>query len=518
MKTIQADHKESFQHSYGDSSLNRFSARKSDQQKCHPVVLLQRKLGNQFVQRWLQQHSIRQQFTMSSSKETFDQDVNHFAVPIKKIRKPEVQRTCAPCATGGPLCSKCRGEKDFYTPHSFNTFDAKNDAIPHAVWSRGSYNPKGLSRNFLVSRGLRSGIHQNGKERFHEKIQRFGSKEHQSLGNLATGNATVNVGGESGRARFELFHGDVIALSGDYFEAEELMQLAAVPGRRGTRVGTRDEIIWALHKIDSQDQRFQPGGSWANFIFSDPVKDAVAERYGRLAAANTSHFVAPRGRDASGRPLPNPASEGSVGRSYRGLHQSAIRSAYQAGLAHQNQSHSLAIEAAAQHFLTDAFASGHLRTPIGLIREYWGNRYPLFWFNLRHKMALDTAIRLNAQTTNLTTIVGTVQAMYEAISATIESMADKLPAVTLGDLLGKVFHDFDNRVGLAISGGRVYGDSHLDNSSPRNLTRQLATRAIQARESGYRAGVYFRTTGTESDRFCAFCRGSKGFGNDKWYV
>ena len=87
-------------------------------------------------------------------------------------------------------------------------------------------------------------------------IQRFSSQEHRSLGDTATGGALVNVGGETPASRFELSHGDVIALSGDYFPAAELMRLGAIPGDRGGKVGTRDEIIWALKLIDAADARF----------------------------------------------------------------------------------------------------------------------------------------------------------------------------------------------------------------------------------------------------------------------
>ncbi|HEX3760588.1 MAG TPA: DUF4157 domain-containing protein [Kofleriaceae bacterium] len=321
-------------------------------------------------------------------------------------------------------------------------------------------------------------------------IQCFGSQEHQSLGDTATGSASYDVGGGPGDA-FQLTHGDIVALSGDYFLAgpgtssaggrgqqDDLFYLAGRPGNRGQAAGTRDEVIWTLKLIRGNDARFAQGGAWAGFVFSDAVKAAVNERYQRLAAANTTHFAAPRGRDAAGQP--NPSPEGSAGSSYRGTHEAALRMAFQAGQRHEPVDRAMAMEAAAQHYLTDAFSAGHLRTPIGDLREYWGGKYPLFWYNLRHKMALDTAIRLNDQSTNLTTILGTVNQMYNAISQQIEAMASSLPAVTLGDLLSKVFHDRDNVEGLDVQGGgRVYGDDNLDNPDPRNQTRALAQGAIR---------------------------------------
>ncbi len=327
-------------------------------------------------------------------------------------------------------------------------------------------------------------------KRADQPIQCFGSQEHQSLGDTATGTASYEVGGAAGD-QFQLTHGDIIALNGDYFLAgpgtttaggrganDDLFDLSARPGNRGQAIGTRDEIVWALKLIRGNDARFAQGGAWAAFVFSDAVKEAVKERYQRLAAANTTHFAAPRGRDASGQP--NPSPEGSAGSSYRSTHEAALRIAFLAGQRREAIDRGMAMEAAAQHYLTDAFSAGHLRTPIGDLREYWSQKYPLFWYNVRHKIALDTAVRLNAQTTNPTTIIGTVNQMYEVISQTVETMAASLPPITLGDLLSKIFHDRDNEQGLDIQGGgRVYGDGNLDNPDPRNQTRGLAQAAIR---------------------------------------
>ncbi|MDQ4089650.1 MAG: hypothetical protein M3163_05010, partial [Actinomycetota bacterium] len=49
---------------------------------------------------------------------------------------------------------------------------------------------------------------------------------------------------------------------------------------------------------------------------------------------------------------------------------------------------------AAQHYLTDAFAAGHLRTPVAAVRRYWKHRYPHFWDQLQRRVAADTAATL----------------------------------------------------------------------------------------------------------------------------
>lgn len=362
-----------------------------------------------------------------------------------------------------------------------------------------------------------------------QPIQCFGSQEHQSLGDNATNNASYAVGGAANGA-FQLTHGDLVALNGDYFLAgpgtnaaggrgqqDDLFHLAERPGNRGQAPGTCDEVIWVLKMIRGNDARFAQGGPWASFVFSDAVKAAVNERYQRLAAANTTHFAAPRGRDGSGQP--NASPEGSAGGSYRSTHETALRMAFQAGQRHEAIDRALAMEAAGQHYLTDAFSAGHLRTPVGSLREHWGQRYPLFWYNLRHKMALDTAVRMNDQSENPTTWLGTVNQMYEAISQQIEGMAASLPAVTLGDLLSKVFHDHDNAQGLEVQGGgRVYGDDNLDNPDPRNQTRALAQGAIRDGNADVQAA--YRLGGQAAggqvvpdEQICAQVRAATNTGN-----
>src|SRR5437763_1048932 len=195
----------------------------------------------------------------------------------------------------------------------------------------------------------------------------------------------VNVGGESPAEAFWLTFGDVVAVSGDYFRpgAGGLFTVARVDGRSGTRVGTRDELIAAL-KVASIDEgggdaRFEPGGEFGHFDFSpradhSDVERAVRDRYLALAAVNDDHFVAPGRSDA-----PTGSGFPSAPAAYRHLHQAALDEAWTLGARGGDLSQAMAREAAAQHYLTDAFASGHLRTPVAAIRRYWKGRYPGFW-------------------------------------------------------------------------------------------------------------------------------------------
>ena len=122
-------------------------------------------------------------------------------------------------------------------------------------------------------------------------VQRFESEEHQHLGDVATGSRTYNLADpvKNPGDKFELTHGDILALSGDVFPPDELFRLAAIPGDHGKLVGTRDEVIWGLRDpgiwemrsgktgagpyTGKNDPRFEQGGIWENLRFCGRCKE-----------------------------------------------------------------------------------------------------------------------------------------------------------------------------------------------------------------------------------------------------
>lgn len=99
----------------------------------------------------------------------------------------------------------------------------------------------------------------------------------------------------------------------------------------------------------------------------------------------------------------------------------------------------MAREAAAQHYLTDAFAAGHLRTPVAAMRELWQVRYPTFWEGLRHKAASDTIAALRELAAPLRLVPR--RTLDGRTQAAVEARTRAYPRISLGDLLAKVFHD-----------------------------------------------------------------------------
>jgi hypothetical protein len=324
--------------------------------------------------------------------------------------------------------------------------------------------------------------------------------EHRAVGDAASGGALVNLGGTSAQEQFWLSFGDVMALSGDYFRPgpsvssrddshadagdhiATLFSLARVPGERGARPGSRDEIICALQvmTVDEAfvDPRFERGGAWADLSLGrhGPRRDVerrVRDRYLILAATNDDHFVLPGGvtHDAPAGAQPF----GSAPAAYRRLHEAALEEACRLGRSGGDVSQALAREAAAQHFLTDAFTAGHMRTPVAQIRRFWRARYPAFWQDLQRRVAADTAATLREVAWAIRLLPE--RFLHDTTLAAVRSRTEPYPPLSVGDFLARLFHDWDNTHGLTIDGGDVvFGDGHVHEGA----TRRLAVAAARA--------------------------------------
>ena len=311
--------------------------------------------------------------------------------------------------------------------------------------------------------------------------------EHRAIGDAATDRALVNVGGDSPDEQLWLTFGDVVALSGDFFPpggpadpgGSSLFAVGRRPGLHGTRVGTSDEILCALRvmSVDESfvDRRFEEGGQFAGLAFTvgnhrSELERRVRDRYLALAAVNDDHFVSPGRSDAR-----TGSGYRSARAAYRHLHQVALDEASALGRSGGDLTRAMAREAAALHYLTDAFASGHLRTPVAAIRRHWRERYPGFWQHLQTKVAADTAGALREL--NPAFRIVPAGALHRRTESELRSRTKDYPELSVGDLVARCFHDWDNTHGLRVGGGHVvFGDGRVDAGS----TTQLAGAAVRA--------------------------------------
>jgi len=287
-------------------------------------------------------------------------------------------------------------------------------------------------------------------------VQRWGAKEHELLGGKGSGHRDVELA-----PGYRLTFGEVVALGGDHFESIDQMRTFAANTKGGP--GSRAEIEYALHwKLD------KPGRTW-----DDKAKVAQENRYYDLAGANRSHFLNPESGDAEKDPSVRAGSVSdyldpkytkapqNASQAYRMNHVHALREAVDAAHRRGSLDQAMATEAFGAHFLTDAFASGHLRTPRVTAKEYWDAKVPMFPYNLTHFIAESIAPRLDViQKVKGVPVPTTTELRYGGVTGTggaIEIIQDMMAhkRFTFGDMVALAIHDWDNAKGVLARSGRA---------------------------------------------------------------
>ncbi len=337
---------------------------------------------------------------------------------------PHVQRKCAACSSGGSLCPTCADEgalqaketsdvtpvvsptvenhisamrgggqplplpvRAFFEPrfgydfsqvwvHTDGQAAASARAVnalaytvgPNVVFGEGQYAPETTAGKKLLAHEL-AHVCQNGGPDIQPMIHRYEAPEHQDLGDeylrnlltfLQTGEGQrwaqslgfnrdtlvsqiqadpifrggrirlrSEVNPQTGRLEHvELTPGEIIALMGDLYGTWE--ELAAAPVQE----------IKELLQVMAQERTHTLSATEATVRYQEITRG----QYFRLAESNVTHFARENKQE------------------WRRLHTRALNEAQTAG---QEQSEvrfqkALLIDAAAGHFLTDAFAAGHL--------------------------------------------------------------------------------------------------------------------------------------------------------------
>ncbi len=326
--------------------------------------------------------------------------------------------------------SMSAGSRSFFEPrfgHDFSNVRLHTDTVAaksaqsinalayttgnNIVFNSGQYSPESSSGKKLMAHELTHVIQQNYGDK---TIRRFGSDEHRKIGDMA-------VGGDVLITRYGKFSfGEMVAMAGDYFESiEEVARLAesSIPS-------DKEQIDYVLWKVNST--RAKPNVSQAAI-------DAVNDRYNRLAANNETHF-------STG------SSPGNSNRErYIALHTKAIEQAYAEGSDPFTVRRWTweAQEAFSQHFLSDAFSAGHVRTQRGNIQRYWSGQLPNFTDNMITMISCYMASHIHAR--DAIGNVTTVNYLTSQISPIVRAMGGStLTSFSIGDLISKVLHDADN--------------------------------------------------------------------------
>jgi hypothetical protein len=302
-------------------------------------------------------------------------------------------------------------------------------------------------------------------------LARFGEPEHKGIGDAAR-NERWRLPGSKLFKELELTFGDWVAL-GDWFEnvgdikkimrgepLEDEDQVKLVtPDKSGNRPDTIGQLYYAvLVKIrpKTETERQQVEKAYMGTLFTAVDKDAVEERYARLKTRNIKHFPNPlvgdtelstaekatRRRD--GKPF------GAIAQ-YRADHLDAIGLAMSAGQADDDRllGEAIAMDAFACHSLTDAFSASHTRTPRSSIEAYWDKKVPGFEQRLEHWLADEIVFAVHRSPSGLLEWLGaTVGAPFHAVRKKArEKVKPVVPALSFGDVVGLVVHDWEGAHG-----------------------------------------------------------------------
>jgi hypothetical protein len=319
------------------------------------------------------------------------------------------------------------------------------------------------------------------------QVQRFETNEHKLMGDEGSGGATIKLNDE-----LTVTFGDITALAGDFFgSVGQIRSLAKVQGDGKNRPRTSDEIKYALYVKVRRTHK--------DSDFGEEVVNAVTRRYYTLAGTNRTHFTNPEGLDSptheelatrrdhsvvganirTAYGLPSDIHIKSKGQtvtnagSYRNNHIMAIEEAARAGKEGQPLDAAMLSEAFASHFLTDAYAAGHIRTPRSAISDWWNPRVPMFWHNLKLWMAENIAKHINDGWSLAS--MPTVQQLWEMSRDTLNAVVSSkgIPDLTFGDAISGAVHDRDNEEGVMAQVGddvvKLVGDGQVLDEKDRAL-------------------------------------------------
>ena len=252
----------------------------------------------------------------------------------------------------------------------------------------------------------------------------------------------------------DLSYGDLVAFGGDHFK-----DLGQIVGEASTAAG-RARLKKLRDLIDSE------GTKSPAYEEAATISKEYAERYKNLALENVSHFL----------------HGGTALATWQTMHREAIVAAFDAGRKGDSAglANAYALNAFADHFLTDSFSAGHVRVPraqlirfyeklandvFGHIIDHLANRLGSRIYDLleqdyaRVRQFGDASDRADARVrTQITTAIA---------AAGGQAKLQQQFGLYVAGAFSKILHDRENAAGLPVvskrypKGWTAYGDANL---------------------------------------------------------
>jgi outer membrane protein OmpA-like peptidoglycan-associated protein len=293
-------------------------------------------------------------------------------------------------------------------------------------------------------------------------VQRWVGKEHETIGNV-TGE-TIDLGGG-----ITLTWGQVVAIAGDEYGSVQELQEA---------VKTPDGQARLRHRLEHDGVR----GPIPSGLPTPNADQSSNARFQELALHNLSHFSA----------------GGTAIETWRSHHEEALSHALFSGLKADPADWQQAqlVEAFGQHFLTDAFSAGHVRTPRTEIDTWyttdWAPRtVDALVTSLRHRIARDLTSDIGSQVVMPNVVIEMhvneiLMALALWFDDKIHNQLQPLLGQAVGGAISGALHDKDNADGIWVASDAhpaawmTFGDDKLTDSPETQNQAELAV--ITARE------------------------------------
>jgi outer membrane protein OmpA-like peptidoglycan-associated protein len=306
------------------------------------------------------------------------------------------------------------------------------------VFAEGRYAPQSDPGQRLLAHELAHVVQQRGgsghtstgsvvSSQSSPKLQRFGSTEHEELGNT-TGVSNIDLGGG-----VVLTWGQVLALAGDYYGSLADLQAdtASPDGRARIRAAmTRAGL---------------PSVASSTLPVPSPADDrAILTQYLQLVVHNIPHFL----------------GGGTSRETWLDHHTRAIDSAIREGLSGAPLNNGFLLEAFGQHFYTDSFSGGHIRTPRKDISDW----YRIVFGPRVVNHFIDT-LRARAESEIYSQVMGSVGVAVEFLTPNIGTAVRLFIHHAVGTRLDTAIAGIGGRAAMVdwfglIVGGMVSGTIH----------------------------------------------------------